>query len=298
MPRGIARIRPRTRYTAASSSRCLMPPAPRAAPPRAHRRLAGDAVSHASKSSAGSMVDVEALPRRGERQRTERQQPHHVLLRCDHTARAMVTTAARTRSRSPRREPVMIRPGQLSRHVELRGTQTIDERTRPGDGRYRNDARSGGGPRRRRTARRAGCRVRGARRTQPPAPVARRPCERARRSGPQQGVRIPGRIQRLAQTAAGQHGRTVYLLVAREQQVDIARELQVLKPIVEHVDIAPEPPLRQPAAEVSIRRDDHDDARQVAREHQGLVAGGRRAPRTRVCHRSRRARRPSRPARP
>ena len=123
----------------------------------------------------------------------------------------------------------------------------------------------------------APCRLPGARRTSnaTPSPSRSAPVRAsARRSGPQQGVRIPGRIQRLAQTAAGQHGRTVYLLVAREQQVDIARELQVLKPIVEHVDIAPEPPLRQPAAEVAIRRDDDDDAGQVAGEHQGLVAGG------------------------
>ena len=150
-------------------------------------------------------------------------------------------------------EPVVIRPGQLRRHLEPRRTQAVDERARPGDRRHRDDARAG---RRARVPERGAVQTaRGAAHVegnQQPQPLGRG-TRVACRTRPQQRIGKSCCIERLPQPPRGQHRGTIDLLVAREQQVDVTRQLQVLKPVVEHVDVAAEPPLGEPARRGSDR---------------------------------------------
>ena len=60
-----------------------------------------------------------------------------------------------------------------------------------------------------------------------------------------------------------------------DDDVDVAIELQVLKPVVEDVDGRAEVVLGHAARQIPIRRDQHRDARKLTREHQRLVAGAR-----------------------
>ena len=83
------------------------------------------------------------------------------------------------------------------------------------------------------------------------------------------------RVEPLAQTS-GRHRPILQVVFGDEQQIDVARQLEVLKPIVEQVDGGAEPALGEPAGQIAIGADQHRHAGQRARQHQRLVAGRRR----------------------
>ena len=63
-------------------------------------------------------------------------------------------------------------------------------------------------------------------------------------------------------------------VVARDDDdVGVAAQIEMLKPVVQHVDGAAEVLLGEAAGEVAARRDQHGDPVELPREHQRLVAG-------------------------
>ena len=70
-----------------------------------------------------------------------------------------------------------------------------------------------------------------------------------------------------------QRHRTRDVVTADDQDVDVAIELQVLKPVVEHVDRRAELVFGQAAGEIPIGRHQDRGAGELPREHQRLVAG-------------------------
>ena len=61
--------------------------------------------------------------------------------------------------------------------------------------------------------------------------------------------------------------------LGRHEQIDVAHQIEMLKPVVQHVHRASEPALGDAAGHVAARRDQHRGARNGAGEHQRLVSG-------------------------
>ncbi len=81
------------------------------------------------------------------------------------------------------------------------------------------------------------------------------------------------RIQRLPQPSARQRLRPRHIVSADEHDLHVTIELQMLKPVVEHVDGRAEVLLGKRSGEISIFAYEHARAWQLSREHQRLVAG-------------------------
>ena len=90
--------------------------------------------------------------------------------------------------------------------------------------------------------------------------------------GDERGVGDRRRADPLAQPSGGQR-LILQVVFGDEQQIDVARQLEMLKAIVQQVDGRAEPALREPARQIAIGADQHADAGQRAGEHQRLVAG-------------------------
>ena len=137
-------------------------------------------------------------------------------------------------------------------------SQAVEETLGPRDAGDRHDdaAPGGGAPAGKR--RTAAARQRDARSKCAGQPAAgsrrfrrrRRPGPRAARR-PRRAASSGSRSRPAGSTAA------VDVLVAGEQQIDVARQLEMLKPIVEQVDRRAEAALGEPAGQVAIRRDEH-----------------------------------------
>ncbi len=89
------------------------------------------------------------------------------------------------------------------------------------------------------------------------------------------GVGGNERIQRLAQVAGWQRQRLRDVVAADQDDVDVAFELEVLEPVVQHVDRRAEAVLGQAAREVPIGRHEHRRAGQLPGEHERLVSRSR-----------------------
>ena len=90
--------------------------------------------------------------------------------------------------------------------------------------------------------------------------------------GDQRRVGRRRRVEPLAQ-APGRQRPVLEIFLGDEQQVDVARQREMLKAIVEQVDGRAEPALGETAAEYRSAPTSTDDAGQRSREHQRLVAG-------------------------
>ena len=99
--------------------------------------------------------------------------------------------------------------------------------------------------------------------------------------GDQRRVGGARRVERLAQPA-GRQRPILQIVVGDQQQIDVARQLEMLKAVVEQVDGGAELVLGEAAGEIAIGADQHRHAGQRARQHQRLVAGASRPARTRV----------------
>jgi hypothetical protein len=92
-------------------------------------------------------------------------------------------------------------------------------------------------------------------------------------------MRARGGVHGLPQCPHRDHAPTRDLANRRHQHIEIPRQLDVLKPVVEDVHRAAELSLRQRAGQMSIGRHTYDRARHLSREHQRLI--------TRLCERRR-----------
>ena len=88
----------------------------------------------------------------------------------------------------------------------------------------------------------------------------------------QDRVRRDQRVERLTQSPARERDRPRDVLAADEDDVDIAIELQMLEPVVEHVDRGAEMVLGEAPGQIPIARREHGRPGQLTREHQRLVA--------------------------
>ena len=79
-------------------------------------------------------------------------------------------------------------------------------------------------------------------------------------------------LQSLAQPA-GRQRLILQIVLGDEQQIDVARQLEMLKPVVQQVDGRAKPAFGEPARQIAVGADQHADAGQRAGEHQRLVAG-------------------------
>jgi hypothetical protein len=90
--------------------------------------------------------------------------------------------------------------------------------------------------------------------------------------GDQRGVRHRRGADALAQPP-GRHRLILKVVLGDEQQIDVARQLEMLKAVVQHVHGGAEPAFRQPPRQIAVAPDQHADAGERAGEHQRLVAG-------------------------
>jgi len=90
-------------------------------------------------------------------------------------------------------------------------------------------------------------------------------------AGRNQGsVGRPCRIDTFAQAARG-HRPVLQVLFGNEEQIDIAGELEMLKPVVQEMDCRAEVPLSEPAGEIPVGPDQYRHTGKRARQHQRLV---------------------------
>ena len=88
-----------------------------------------------------------------------------------------------------------------------------------------------------------------------------------------QHLRARGRIDRLTQPAPGDHPPPRNLPHRRHQHIQVARQLQVLKAIVQDMNRATELAFREDAGKVAVWRHADRGAGHLSREHQWLIAG-------------------------
>jgi hypothetical protein len=91
--------------------------------------------------------------------------------------------------------------------------------------------------------------------------------------GDEDEVGASGRLRPFPEATGGQRPIGQVAKVEAEQ-VEIAEEPQVLKPVVEHVDPGAEAGLDHPAHPVATATHGHDDTIELTRQHDRLVAGG------------------------
>ena len=104
--------------------------------------------------------------------------------------------------------------------------------------------------------------------------------------GDQRRVGGGRRLEPFAQPAGG-HRPILQILFGDEQQIDVARQLEMLKPIVEQVDGGAEAPLGEPAGEIAIGADQHARRRAARARASAARRPLRRARRSRACRRTR-----------
>ena len=90
-------------------------------------------------------------------------------------------------------------------------------------------------------------------------------------TGDQQGIRCRGGLERLAQPSPRQEP-LLQVDFGYHQQVNVARQWHMLKPVVQQMHGAPERPFGKTSRQMPIGRDQHRDTRQRSRQHLGLVA--------------------------
>ena len=88
----------------------------------------------------------------------------------------------------------------------------------------------------------------------------------------QQRIRGCRCIERFAKPAERQCA-SVFGIIRRNQQIDVAHQVEMLKAIIEHMDRAAEPCFGQSPCHVSARRHEHRSARHFAGQHLRLIAG-------------------------
>ena len=93
-------------------------------------------------------------------------------------------------------------------------------------------------------------------------------------AGHQDQVGASERGRELPQPTGGQRA-ILEIASVDAHDVEVAREAQMLEPVVEDVDAWAEARLDGPAHDVAPRAHRHDDAREGTREHEGLVTGER-----------------------
>jgi hypothetical protein len=86
-------------------------------------------------------------------------------------------------------------------------------------------------------------------------------------------VRARGGARGFAQPSERKHASGGDLTRRRHQHIEIARERDVLKAVVENVDAGAKAVLGNLPGKMAIFRDDHDEVGERPREHQRFVAG-------------------------
>ena len=101
----------------------------------------------------------------------------------------------------------------------------------------------------------------------------RHPCNAALLAGShEQTISHRRRLERFTQPARGQESLR-QIVLADGQQIDVAFELDMLKPVVEQVERRPETILGHATGPLAVAPDQHRHAGQRARQHQRFVAG-------------------------
>jgi hypothetical protein len=90
--------------------------------------------------------------------------------------------------------------------------------------------------------------------------------------GGKDGIRHDERVNRLAEAAGGERLGTRKILARHDQQVHVPIELEMLKPIVEHMHGAAQVVFGDASRQVAIRAGEDRDPRKLAREHERFIS--------------------------